>query len=136
MPSATARGLSLAGLVLLVLFLTILAGSLFPIALLDPSWQPRVGGALINSSPLPLTGLALLHLAAALDRDDPLLTRRLHVAGRLAIPAALGFLLLVPLLSSAALRRQSDQTLQRTAGLRRASSQLDSLRQAAREAGT
>ena len=34
LPSATARGLSLAGLVLLVLFLTILAGALFPIALL------------------------------------------------------------------------------------------------------
>jgi hypothetical protein len=136
LPSPTARGLSLAGVVLLVLFLSILAGALFPVSLLAPAWQLRCGAALINGSPVAITGLALLNLAASLDRADPLLARRRRVAARLAIPAALGFLLLVPLLSSAALRQQSDQFLQRTVDLRRASSQLDLLRQAARAASS
>lgn len=106
LPSSTARGLSLAGLVLLVLFLAILAGALFPIALLAPAWQLSFGGALINSSPVALTGLALLHLAAALAPTDRLVAGRRRLAAQLAIPAAFGFLLLllVPLLTSAALR--------------------------------
>ena len=37
-PSATARGFSVAGLVMVVLFLTVVAGSLFPIQLLEPAW--------------------------------------------------------------------------------------------------
>ena len=59
-PASTARGLSLAGLVLLVLFLSILAGALCPIALLDPAWQLRVGGALIHASPVAVGSLPLL----------------------------------------------------------------------------
>lgn len=134
LPSATARGLSLAGLVLIVLFLTILAGALFPIVLLDPAWQLRLGGALINSSPMPLTGLALLHLAAALDRGDRLLHSRRNLAARLAVPAALGFLLLLPLLTSAALQQQGKQARERVARLSRATSQLEALRVAVRSA--
>ncbi|MFN7900789.1 MAG: hypothetical protein ACK5N0_14225, partial [Synechococcaceae cyanobacterium] len=49
-----ARGLSLAGLVLVALYLSILAGSLFPIQLLNSAWQLKVGAALINASPFPL----------------------------------------------------------------------------------
>lgn len=134
LPSATARGLSLAGLVLLVLFLTIVAGSLFPIALLDPAWQLRLGGALINSSPMPLTGLALLHLAASLDRRDPLLDWRRNLAARLAVPVALGYLLLLPLLASAALQQQAGQSSQQLARISRATSQLEALRAAVQSA--
>lgn len=54
LPSPTARGISLAGLVLSLLFVCLLSGSLLPIRLLDPAWQLRLGAALINSSPLPL----------------------------------------------------------------------------------
>ena len=136
LPSSTARGLSLAGLVLLVLFLAILAGALFPIALLAPAWQLRFGGALINASPVALTGLAMLHLAAALDPEDPLLAGRLRLAAQLAIPAALGFLLLLPLLNSAALRQQSDQAQQRRSQLGTANQQLEALRLAVRQAGS
>ena len=134
LPSATARGLSLAGLVLLVLFLTIIAGALFPIALLDPAWQLRLGGALINAAPVALTGLALLHLAPALDRRDGLLARRRSIAARLAIPVALGFLLLLPLLTSAVLQQQGNQARERVTRVSRATSQLEALRAAVRSA--
>lgn len=73
LPSPIARGVGLAGLVLIVLFLTILSTSLLPVRLLDAAWQLRVGGALINASPFPLIELVLLHVAASLDPQDPLL---------------------------------------------------------------
>lgn len=135
-PSATARGLSLAGLVLVVLFLTVLAGSLFPIQLLDPAWQLRVGSAMINSSPMPLTGLALLHLATSLDLRDPQLAARRQLAARLAIPVALGFLLLFPLLTTAAIRQQSEQVTVRNSRVDRAIRQIQGLREAVRGANS
>jgi hypothetical protein len=48
-----ARGLSLASLVLVALYLSILAGSLFPLQLRNSAWQLKLGSALINASPLP-----------------------------------------------------------------------------------
>jgi hypothetical protein len=135
-PSATARGFSVAGLVMVVLFLTVVAGSLFPIQLLEPAWQLRVGSALINSSPMPLTGLVLLHLASSLDLRDPQLSARRQLAARLAIPVSLGFLLLFPLLTTAALRQQSEQVTDRTGRVQRATTQLEAIRQAVKNATT
>ena len=97
LPSAPARGIALAGAVLIVLFLTILSASLLPARLLDAAWQLQVGGVLINASPFPLIGLVLLHLAASLDPRDPLLAQRRRLAARLAVAVALGYLLLAPL---------------------------------------
>jgi hypothetical protein len=84
----------LAGVVLIVLFLTILSTSLLPVRLLDAAWQLRVGGALINASPFPLIGLVLLHVAASLDPQDPLLLQRRRLAAQLASAVAIGYLLL------------------------------------------
>lgn len=127
--SSTAHSLSWAGLVLIALFLTTVAGTLWPLRLLDPGWQLRVGGSLINTSPLALTGLALLHLAAAQDPLAPWLRRRRQLAARLAIGVSLGFLLLVPLLSTAVLRQQAEQSRSRVV-LGRSTAQLQALRQA------
>ncbi|MFM7550880.1 MAG: hypothetical protein ACKO8I_18865 [Cyanobacteriota bacterium] len=87
--STTPRNLSFTGLVFLLLFLSIAAGALFPIAILAPAWQLRLGSTLINSSPIPLTGLALLHLAVFLDKQDELLVRRRRIPAALALPVAL-----------------------------------------------
>jgi len=109
-PSSTAHSLSWAGMVLIALFLTTVAGTLWPLRLLDPTWQLRVGGGLINTSPLALTGLALLHLAAAQDPLAPWLRRRRRIASHLAVAVSVGFVLLVPLLSTAVLRQQAEQS--------------------------
>jgi hypothetical protein len=84
-----ARGLSLASRVLVALYLSILAGSLFPIQLLNPAWQLKLGSALINASPFPLIGLGALHLAGVLDPADPLRRLRSRLAARLAVAPGL-----------------------------------------------
>jgi len=101
LPSPIARGVGLAGVVLIVLFLTILSTSLLPVCLLDAAWQLRVGGVLINAAPFPLIGLVLLHFAASLDPGDALLVNRRRLAAQLATLVALGYLLLAPLLATA-----------------------------------
>ena len=94
LPSNTARGIALAGWVLIVLFLTILSASLLPVRLLDAAWQLQVGGVLINAAPFPLIGLVLLHFAASLDSGDALLVNRRRLAAQLATLVAPGYLLL------------------------------------------
>jgi hypothetical protein len=124
-----ARGLSLAGLVLVALYLSILAGSLFPIQLLNPAWQLKLGSALINASPFPLIGLGAMHLARVLDPADRLLCSRSRLAARLAVAVALGFLLLIPLLSLAAISEQQQRVSSQASLVARASANLKALRQ-------
>ncbi|MCX5947709.1 MAG: hypothetical protein NTY67_05865 [Cyanobacteria bacterium] len=128
LPSPIARGVGLAGVVLIMLFLTILSTSLLPVRLLDAAWQLRVGGALINASPFPLIGLVLLHVAASLDPQDPLLLQRRRLAAQLAAAVAIGYLLLAPLLATANLQRQQSQALAANGGLRRATERLQQMR--------
>jgi len=136
LPSPIARGVGLAGVVLIVLFLTILSTSLLPVRLLDAAWQLRVGGALINASPFPLIGLVLLHIAASLDPQDLLLLQRRRLAAQLAAAVAIGYLLLAPLLATANLQRQQSQDLASSSGLRRDSERLQQMRQVVRSASS
>jgi hypothetical protein len=136
LPSPIARGVGLVGVVLIVLFLTILSTSLLPVRLLDAAWQLRVGGALINASPFPLIGFVLLHVAASLDPQDPLLVQRRRLAAQLAAVVAIGYLLLAPLLATANLQRQQNQALATSSGLRRDSERLQQMRQVVSSAAT
>ncbi len=129
LPASTARGVALAGVVLMVLFLTILSASLLPLRLLDAAWQLKVGGVLIKASPFPLIGLVLLHVAASLDARDALLVNRRRLAAQLAATVAMGYLLLAPLLATASLQRQHLQVMATSGGLRRATDQLQQMRQ-------
>jgi hypothetical protein len=128
-----ARGLSLAGLVLVALYLSILAGVFFPIQLLNPAWQLKLGSALINASPFPLIGLGAMHLARVLAPADRLLRSRSRsrLAARLAVAlaVALGFLLLIPLLSWAAISEQQQRVSSQASLIARANANLKALRQ-------
>ena len=125
--SSSARGLSLSGLVLFGLFGSIVLGSLFPIQLTAPGWQLRVSSTLINASPFPLIGLALLHLAADLNPDDVVLTRRHSAAAKLAVAVSLGFLLLAPLMSVALVAQQQQRASGQSALIRRSEANLQGL---------
>ena len=92
------------GVVALVLFAFLVAAALFPLQLLDPVWQLRLAAALINTAPFPLLGLALIQIAAELGPHDPLLKSRARLCSQLAIAAALGFLMLLPLQTLAGLQ--------------------------------
>ncbi len=87
-------------------------------------------GCRINASPFPLIGLVLLHVAASLDPQDPLLLQRRRLAAKLVAEAvAIGYLLLAPLLATANLQRQQSLALASSSGLRRDSERLRQMRQ-------
>ncbi len=124
------RSLGVVALVLFVLFAAVPAGALWPFQPLDPLWQLRISAALINAALCPLLGLVLLRLATFLDPQDLLLARRHRICSRLAVAAALGFLLMVPLHINAGLRQNSTLTTVQAARIRGAERKLSGLRQA------
>lgn len=95
------RMLGVAANALLAIFVAAMLRNILPLQLLVPTWQLRFTGALIDNAFYPLIALVLLHLAAFLDREDRRLQARFESFSRLAIPVALGFLLLIPLQAAA-----------------------------------
>ena len=126
----SAPGLSVVALVLFVLFTSLVAPALFPLQLLDPAWQLRLAGTLINTAAFPLLGLALLQIAAELGPHDPLLKSRASLCSQLAVAAALGFLLLLPLQTIAGLRTSRTVNNAQAARIQGAEAKLKVLRQA------
>jgi hypothetical protein len=125
----SAPGLSVVALVLFVLFASLVAAALFPLQLLDPAWQLRLAGTLINTAPFPLLGLALLQIAAELGPYDPQLKSRARLCSQLAVAAALGFLLLLPLQTIAGLRTSRTVNNAQAARIQGAEAKLKALRQ-------
>ncbi|MCP9933785.1 HpsJ family protein [Cyanobium sp. Candia 9D4] len=118
-----------------VYLISVLAFSVPP-RLLDPLWQLTTIKLLIEAAPIPLLGLALLHLAAYLSPQDDKLQRRRDGLARLAVLACLGFLLIVPLqgftvwrsfrLSNAIADQQQASATQRAETVRQAIQQAGS----------
>lgn len=122
--------LGLVGLVFLILYLTACIGSLLPLQLLDPAWQLRLVGSLINNAGFALLGLVLVHLAAALAPECPPLQARRDALARWAILAALGFLLLIPLQGYASWQGASQNSASQGRQLRQAKRKLADLSRA------
>lgn len=118
-----------------VYLISVLAFSLPP-RLLDPLWQLSTIKLLIEAAPIPLLGLALLHLASYLNPQDDRLQKRRDGLSRLAILACLGFVLIVPLqgftvwrssrLSNAIADEQQASATQRAETVRQAIQQASS----------
>ncbi|MEI7667177.1 MAG: HpsJ family protein [Synechococcaceae cyanobacterium ELA263] len=125
----SAPGLSVVALVLFVLFVSLVAAVLFPVQLLDPAWQLRLAGTLINTAAFPLLGLALLQIAAELGPHDPQLKNRARLCSQLAVAAALGFLLLLPLQTVAGLQQGRSLNNAQAARIQGAEAKLKALRQ-------
>lgn len=132
----SAPGLSVVALVLFVLFVSLVAGALWPVQLLDPAWQLRLAGGLVNGAPFALLGLALLKIAAELGPHDPRLKSRLKLCSQLAVAAALGFLLLLPLQGVAGLQTSRTLNDSQATRIQRAEAKLNSLRQAVASAAS
>lgn len=75
---------------------TVLAG-MVPLALLLPTWQAKVTGLILSVAPLAGIGSILILLAHQLDDDSDELEKWARRLRLWAIPAAIGFFLLVPL---------------------------------------
>lgn len=75
---------------------------LIPTALLQPAWLLRAADGLINSAFLPLLGLVLMVLASRFS-DRPAASKLTDRFRRLAVAATIGFVLLAPLQTMAAI---------------------------------
>ena len=126
----SAPGLSVVALVLFVLFATLVAGAVWPVQLLNPLWQLRLAGSLVNGAPFALLGLALLQIAVELGPHDPVLQRRQRLCSQLAVIVALGFLLLLPLQGVAGLQQSRSTTSAQSSRISGAERRLVALRQA------
>ena len=126
----SAPGLSVVALVLFVLFATLVAGAVWPVQLLNPLWQLRLAGSLVNGAPFALLGLALLQIAVELGPHDPVLQRRQRLCSQLAVAVALGFLLLVPLVGVAGLQQSRSTTSAQSSRISGSERRLVALRQA------
>jgi len=126
----SAPGLSVVALVLFVLFGSLVAPVLIPLQLLNPAWQLHLAGALINSAAFPLLGLALLQIAVELGPHDPQLKNRARLCAQLAVAAALGFLLLLPLQTIAGLQTSRSLNNAQASRIQGAEAKLKALRQA------
>jgi hypothetical protein len=125
----SAPGLSVVALVLFVHFASLVAPVLFPLQLLDPAWQLRLAGTLINTAAFPLLGLALLQIAVELGPHDPQLKNRQKLCSQLAVAVALGFLLLLPLQTIAGLQTSRTDNNAQAARIQGAEAKLKALRQ-------
>lgn len=128
--------LSWVALVLLALYATIVLGAALPVRLADPAWQLRLYNAVVNASAFPLVGLALLHLSSDLDPESKTLARRAGFFARLAVPIALGFLLLIPLQGYLLWQQSSNLASGATNQLARQERTIATLRQAVQQAGS
>ncbi|MEA5414012.1 HpsJ family protein [Synechococcus sp. BA-132 BA5] len=89
--------LAVVAMALFAVYLISVLAFILPPRLLDPLWQLSSIKIAVEAAPIPLLGLALLHLAAYLCPANLRLQRRRDALARLAILASLGFLLIVPL---------------------------------------
>ncbi|MCP9899564.1 HpsJ family protein [Cyanobium sp. Cruz CV13-4-11] len=120
--------------VLLVLFLAAVSTEALPPKPLDPAWQLALIATIINNASLALVGTLLLPLALGFDPTNHRLRARWHAFRRWALPAALGFLLLIPLQGYAAWKFQRTATVAQEQRNTQTSRQLFELRQAIKSA--
>jgi hypothetical protein len=130
------RRLSLLGLLLGLTYLLLVLTSSLPPRLLDPQWQMQFAASCVDSAPIPLVGLALTHLATYLNPDDELLQDRTERASRVAMAAALGLVLLLPLQATAAWRQWQRTRTADMAQRQALIANLDTLRNAVAQAGS
>ena len=89
--------LALMGWGLVGVFVASLLPALLGASPLSPDWMLGLSQGLVDHGLVALLGLALIHLSAYLNPADQTVERRYRLAAQLALPAALGFLLLIPL---------------------------------------
>ncbi len=85
------------GMMMVVLFAVQVLFSAIPLKFTDPNWILANSANLTNTAPVPIFGAALIMLAHQLDDKSVRLSKYLLRIQKLALPVALGFLLLIPL---------------------------------------
>jgi hypothetical protein len=96
---------------LFAVYIVVVCFDSFPVRLLDPVWIITASSSFANVVTIPIAGVGLAHVAAALAPLDATIDQRRRWISRLSALAALGFLLMVPLLGFATWRGISNVNL-------------------------
>lgn len=95
--AATSSALFWMGAALIGAFTVMILTGVFPLGLLLPQWQVRVSSMILSTAPFAGIGAILILLAQQLDIDSDELERWVTRLRLWAVPAAIGFFLLIPL---------------------------------------
>ncbi|MFN7899462.1 MAG: HpsJ family protein [Synechococcaceae cyanobacterium] len=120
------------GIALFVIFLTLVLAAILPIKLIEPTWQLRLVGSLVNNAFIALIGLVLINLAPEFSTSERLNRRRLRIAN-LAVIASIGYLLIVPLQGLAVWQGLSTFNQVQTRQLQGAKEKIELIRKALKE---
>jgi hypothetical protein len=126
----TADFLSLVALALFVTYGVTVLNTILPLAILQPSWLVTLISALLDSAPLALLGLGMVHLVAYLEPDDGRIQDRRDAVARWAIVAVVGFVLLLPLQTASAWQGFELVARSQTSALKVATERAEAFRQA------
>lgn len=119
---------------LFVVFAAVVIASALPPRLLDPAWQLRVTGSLVNNGTIAVLGVVLMWLAGVLHPGSGRLRARRDRISSLAAAAAFGYLLLIPLQTYAVWNGVSSASQGQSRQLKTAINRITTMRQAVREA--
>jgi len=89
------------------IFIIILLFEISPIRITDPAWMLKLATSLAQNMLFPLAGLLMYHIAAAFASPNHRVQARRRSFGNLALLAAFGYLLLIPLIGFANWRGSS-----------------------------
>ena len=128
--SSLAGVLEALSLALLGIFLATVVVGAWPPKILDPQWQLSFSAGLINNASLAVVGALLTPLALAFHPGSDRLRARRNAFRRLALAAAIGFLLLIPLQASAGWRLYRSVTSNAEQQISQSARKLTELRQA------
>lgn len=95
--NATPNALFWMGIALIGAFSAAMLAGMFPLGLLLPTWQQKISNLILATAHLAGIGAVLILLAQQLDNDSEELEQWVNRLRLLAIPAAIGFFLLLPL---------------------------------------
>ncbi len=126
--------LASAALGLFLIFIGVVLSGSLPLQFLQPSWQLQLTNRFVSSGIMALLGLALLHIAIVVNPANNFLRQRLHTARHLAIAAAIGFLLLIPLQGYATWRVLTNVKIEQSQALKAGNKRLTPLKKAINEA--
>lgn len=118
-------------------YVAVVLTGILPLAVLDANWQIRFCTSLVDNAPLPLVGVAILHLATHLDGANLFLRKQHAFVSKWAMVVAAGFLLLLPLQAASVLRVYSSNLKSESGGEKAVVvRKFDGLRQAINSATT
>jgi hypothetical protein len=129
-----ARVMSWIGMAMILFFLVATLSPAWPIQLLQPRWIDQRSGSLVSSGAFALLAALLIAAAPLVDPNADQLSRRATLVRRLASWVAIGYLLLIPLQTTAGVQLLREREQKQSELLGRAQQSVAAMQRATTEA--